>query len=92
MPTRPANGCRVCLGTPWALFPGPSGPLEPPGLEAVEGVGPTAAPSPGPPGSRAFAPSGQALEREFKEVVTSLKGWGEAVIDHMTNHMSPPEL
>lgn len=91
MPTRPANGCRVCLGTPWAHLTGPSRPLDPAGLEDLEGVGPAAAPSPGPPGSRALSTSGLALEIVWVggDVI---EGVGRSVLDHMTNHMGSPEL
>lgn len=86
----------MCLGTPWALSTGPSRPLDPVGLEALEGVGPAATPSSGLRGARGTAcqlshSSGQALER-VGLVVTSLRGWGEPDVSHVTDHMVSPEL
>lgn len=84
-------GVECAWGPPGLFSRAPPGPWTPRGSSLWRGWGLPQPPPLNPLGLEPSPPLGK-LSREFELVVTSLKGWGESFIHHMTNHMGSPEL
>lgn len=80
------------LGDPWAL---PKGPWAPQASRLWKGWGLLGPPPPGLPYPVDSLPASHHLwasSREFESVMTSLNGWGECIINHVTSHMGSAGL